>query len=442
MNKIINVVKLVYEPKYLPFVVLTCAMLLLHSFANFATDDYVFFKNASELDGYINVLRNMLLTWMSAPITLAIGFIFLKAPIVVWILCDTFMIVLMATCLSKLLWAMFPDSDKKILNWTIVVFFFLYPLYDMSTAGWVMTTTVYIFPLACTVLACMFLKKVYFGERVALIEYIIYFAANMLASNSLQAIFVLLVLYAMFIADRIFSKLKMHPFLVIQWFGSFVWLVYHLISPANTLRFYGELHWWPSVYMYDIVQKIKLGAAATTSNFVQNPNAIFTVFCVLILLCVWYKYADNFYRFIAVIPLVLATTNIFGPIVFYKFFPFMEGALTFKTDVTIMGDSALDIVIPLTQSNSLQFYLPFIVQLFVFMLIPVLLYLIFGNTKKTILFIAIYLIGIMTRMELSFSPTLYASSTRTFIYLYGVFIFIGGALFLEFQKLYGMKKAN
>jgi hypothetical protein len=426
----------------LPFVVLAVIMFVLHSFCDWNTGDFVKMTTHIAEQGLFEHLYLFLSGWASGAVLIIIEFILINIPIGFWMISDTLVIIIMAVCFQKLLLVFSPNSNLKMLNWAIVVSFMLYPIYDMITAGWVITTIAYVFTLAFAALALVPLIKIYGGEKISPIFYVIYFIANTIGSNSLQAVFLIVGLYTRCIAERFLAKQKVHAFFVVQWFGSALWLIWHVVSPANILRYIWEMHRWPDLQMYSIVQKIKLSTAATTSNFIQDPNAVFIAFSILLLLCIWRKYSDSFYRFLSTIPLFFALISIVGPIAVYHMFPMLESSMTFMGNAT-NSVTAPDLVIPLTQSRGITAYLPLMSQFFVFALIAVLLYLIFGNTKITLLVISIYLVGIITRMVMTVSPTLYISEKRTFIYMYATLIFIGLVLFIEYMALrYNTRKED
>jgi hypothetical protein len=308
----------------------------------------------------------------------------------------------------------------------------------MNTAGWVITALAYVMPLSFATLAFVWIKKMYFGEHISGIGYIVYFFAMMEASQSLQVVVVVLGLYTVCILEYIFSKQRLHWFLAVQWVCSVLWLINHMLSPASKSRYISELVWLPSFEMYSIIQKAKLGLAPTTSNFIQSTNFIFVLFTFLLLICVWKKHKDPFYRMLSCIPLLFATITTVNQITPGKiyFLTIIEKAFTFGTDVTVGGGFSTPIPVA-SLADGKSAYFPLISQLFVFLLIAVLIYLIFGNTKRSLLMISIYFIGIATRMEMMLSPTLYASSTRTFYCMYGAMIFISLTLFAYWIDMRG-----
>ncbi|MDP4089336.1 MAG: hypothetical protein Q8930_08735 [Bacillota bacterium] len=63
-----------------------------------------------------------------------------------------------------------------------------------------------------------------------------------------------------------------------------------------------------------------------------------------------------------------------------------------------------------------------IVLALIFFAILISLYLIFENKRYSILAVFIILLGLGSRMVMGFSPTIWASNTRTFIFMYFAFI--------------------
>ena len=84
-------------------------------------------------------------------------------------------------------------------------------------------------------------------------------------------------------------------------------------------------------------------------------------------------------------------------------------------------------------------YTPLAALFLVFGCIMISIYLIFGQSYKTIFMWAVLSGGFLTRMVMAFSPTLYASWLRTFMFMY--FAMIVCAVFV-FSEIYQKKKVT
>lgn len=418
-----------------PFVLLSVFMIVLHFLSgNFADD--VARQTDYEQMGFWPSIEYFSETWSSLYIGLFITMLFSAVlPRFCWCIFDTALIVAMAGCFSYFVQNIMNVKNKKFLNWIIVIGILCYPIYDMGTAGWIVTTTVYIFPLAFAILSLIPIVKLRKGERIPVWEYIFYFIAANIGCNNAQTNVLVIFFYLLFIINFLFEKRKPHPFMFVNLFVGIAWIINVFISPGNQARKVVEYRVWMDYDMYSFVQKIKVTTATTTNNFMQGLNAVFIFLCLGLVLCIWQKSSNKLYRFLSVVPLfgglksVLVTIGIGAP----SSLPYWLGKGS--------AFPLLNLIFPLDSSdpaeimslNSIDYQMyPLMFQIFIFLVIALLLYLIWGNTKKMILFEAVYVIGIATRLAMYYSPSLYISGPRTFICMYAMLIFIAVCLFVKF----------
>lgn len=423
---------------FLPFIVLTIVMLVLHFNCSVLGDDVTILMQVKQ-KGYWEVLKWACTSWSASYLLQPIAILFLGIlPRVAWVFFDTAMVLLIACVFSYLIKEIMDFRNTRLLNWLIVLFIFCYPIRDMATAGWISTTMVYIFTFAFTALSLVPIVKIYKGQKITGLEYVVYFIVANIGANGIQSSLFVVGIYALFILERIFGKKKIEIFFIVQFLVASVWLALHLFAPGLKSRKLGEMYWWIDYDMFDALQKLKLALATTTNNLVYSQNAVFVLLCIGITLLIWIKYKDGFYRILPIIPLLFSLENTLATLGFYKMFAWIKREyIVWSYEYASTHPNAV-----ISFSAGREAYLPLLMQFFAFLLIPVCIYLIFGNTKKTILSVAILTIGFISRLAMAMSPTLFASNTRTFFTMYAGMIFVGICVWCEFYKMRSEENFN
>ena len=107
------------------------------------------------------------------------------------------------------------------MNWVLVGLLLIYPLAELGGAGWIATTTNYIWPLALGVFVLTGTARVLRGERVAWWMHILYLPAMIYAANAEQMCAVLLgieglcFLWILFVKKQGKQVLVLAPYLLI-----------------------------------------------------------------------------------------------------------------------------------------------------------------------------------------------------------------------------------
>jgi len=399
---------------YSPYVVLLVALILITIKMDTYIGDVTILRPIYIQQSLKEVLVDNYTAWGSPSIVNVVLYVLVLLPPYVFKICNILVILLAAVSISKIT----NYSNDKNINWMIVLFVILYPLLQMNTAGWVVTSVVYMFPLAFGLYSLVAIQKTIRKEKVTYVTSII---ALCIGSGSPQMSCILAGIYIVFSIYSILLK-NINKFFIVQSIIPVMFVVYHLTAPGNLNRSISEtITWFPDFNMISTINKIKLGFTNTLANFISTPNIFFTVFCILLFLGVYLKYKDNLYRIVAFIP--LAATLMFGLFndVFYHIFPRMVGLMN-------VNDYDFIQITTYTFISKIH-YIPIIMGVIIIGCILLAIYLIFENTLMSILINIVFLAGFASRMIMSFSPTLYVSNTRTFIFMYfsiivcGVFIF-------------------
>lgn len=334
-----------------------------------------------------------------------------------WQVLDSFFLSLLAIVISRI----FTRNNHRIYNWIVVLLILVYPFRHMATAGWISTTVPYVWTLAFGVYSTLFIKKVWDGEEILWFEYPYYVFSLVYGASSPQMSLVLIFVYGLFT----FLFIKNHKakrFLLFQDTLLILSFLSLLLSPGTNSRFVTELRWFPNYLMLSLVDKIELGYSSTLSHFICQPDMIFFLFTLLLWVVVWHKHKEMTARIISAIP--FACCLIFG----VSTSPPIFGVIPAIRNAVPHGSYGA-----ITVENYFTFssYFPIFIFGIVAICIILSLYLAFSDARSW-LSIYIMVVGFVSRMILAFSPTIWASSTRTFIFLYFAFII---CILLLFQEL-------
>ena len=165
---------------YLPFFLVAAVSVIWHAILTVAVgDDLVYFKTLLDGRSLFEILLHRYRTWSSR---LAIEAVLI--PIVhctwLWRILDTVILASIPVLLDKLL-----DADERM-RWYIAAFVLLYPFSDMMSAGWISTTTNYLWPLWCILFLGVLIKRAMHGGQLRWYEGISGIIACIYASREEQ----------------------------------------------------------------------------------------------------------------------------------------------------------------------------------------------------------------------------------------------------------------
>ncbi|MBT2655288.1 hypothetical protein J7E81_08530 [Bacillus sp. ISL-18] len=405
-----------YKSSYFPIMILSLGMLLIHFVLNLdhPGDDKSFMKVLS--NDHLNPLAYLTTryhTW-SSRVLIEFILIFVVHFPVVWRLLDTGMMVLIAVSISKLI----PTSKSREKNWLITGLLFMYPFVHMASAGWIATTLNYIWPLALGLFSMIPIKKYLCSEKVFWYEFLFYIPALIFAANQEQLCVILLSVYVVFTVYFALIK-KVNWFMIVQTIISGISFLFIITCPGNAARNVKEVtRWFPEFNTISFPRKVEMGFSSSLFEFVMKPNIIFTLFSFLLLLCVVLTHHKKILRFIAGIP--FASSLVFG--IFNNELGGTFYAITkAKNSMTKFGTGI--------RLNSVTSWVPDLLLVVISLAVLISLYFLFKNKKTSLIALFILLLGFGSRMIMSFSPTIWASGPRTFLFMYVAFIILTVLLF-------------
>lgn len=398
-----------FKSKYFPFVILFSIMFLCHILFKINWGDDVWFENALN-DGLINYIVTRYDNWSSRIIIEIVMIIMLKLPKIFWCLFDSALITLIAYSISKIF------SIKN--NWISVLLVCLYPFHEASSAGWYATTLNYIWPLAIGLFSLIPIKNAVDNKKEKKYMYPLYIISTLFACNQEQMCAIIFCFYLILII-YLYKKEKLTKFIVVQFILSLISLLFILSCPGNEVRNISEITlWYPSYKYFGLFGKLFLGIVTTFIYSVYNLNIVI-FFLAILIPYVLRKNKNIMTKIISYIPLsIFIAFNLFTS-VFSNIFPsigkLIEVSKMYASSPNGISVSISSIFILFV---SIGFFASFFYSL----------YKLFDKDKKYLICL-IYLAGLASRIIMGFSPTVYASGMRTFLFLdFAVIIIMANVL--------------
>ena len=161
MNMLRRSVGRAVRSRIVPYVALYAVLLALHLQFTLGTGDDPMY--AAMLDQYSLAYFSLwhYYTWSARTLIEAVVCIVEALPAIVWRLADPLCITLCAACIVRLARL----EDRPAGRWAVCGLALCYPWQDMSSAGWVCTTLVFVWPLLAALAALLPLGESLRGNR-------------------------------------------------------------------------------------------------------------------------------------------------------------------------------------------------------------------------------------------------------------------------------------
>lgn len=412
MKRIKKIANSIYFPFFILFLVYFGIRLLCT--VNF-NDDLVFSQIPA--NGILDKLKWNYSNWSTRLVIEFVYYNLYHMPILVWRIIDSFLMTLIAYSLMRLLVAR-PDRRMACISCALVM---LYPLLQVSNAGWISTTANYTWPIALGLYAMTYFRNILEGKKVRWWQHLGYIFALIYAGNAEQTVCILLVIYFSIIVYFIIKKNFCIPLLF--HFGILIGMfLFKITGPSNEIVNAAIAKtYYQDFFSLNLVDKVANAYISTFSHFVKYASPILLMLLFLMSSIVYIKYKEWLYRAVPMLPLIICLgTAIWtngGPTQFYSFAEFQEGFIT------------------VDNFNHLAEYLPLATYLLITFAIMISIYIIWQNTAKMILAQLIFICGVGSRMIMAFSPSIFASSTRTFTNMYFCLIALLLMLVVQQNKL-------
>ncbi len=397
-------------------------MLLKHKGISIFGDDLQFSKVTM---GFSEWISRRYMEWSSRVLIESVMY-FIAKNFFLWKILDTLMLSVIYYFFVKIF------SDKvDVKNCFIgALCLLLYPFSHMGSAGYMATTLNYLWPLAFAFVAGYSMKKSILGLDTKGWEYPFYIFSLLFASSQEQMcvfLFGLLVLLLLFdFIQRTEKRINVTLFVYLCLVSGV--LLSHLMCPGISIRFEREVQqWWPDYAAVGFGQKVQLAFSSTLSHYVFTRNVVFIAFCIMLYFAIKVQYRSIIYRVIGIIPLLVSL-----------FFGLGESRLAKIIDISKWNYyNHAPGMISKENFRNLYTYEPLILLAVLVICILIGMYLCFkDDLHKLFLSLSILLLGFATRGVMAFSPTLWVSGTRTFIFLYFSLLI---CTFLFYQKIKTVK---
>ncbi|MEA4806041.1 DUF6056 family protein [Acetobacterium wieringae] len=392
---------------YLPFFIVVLTYTVVLSITPIVADDLALankYVGITWLQEWNNILFDYF-NWSSRIIINAAIHIFLGHRKIYWVLATGVVILMMLVALDIIF---NPEKDKKK-NLTIVLIFAIFPFYLLAGSGWRVGTISYFWTTAAAVVGIIPLVMITREERVPVPMVVFSTISLIFAGNLEQCLVVLLVIYSAFFC-YFFIKKKMQWAFLVQCVTLLASFVFILTAPGNGARAQTEsIVRFKDFEMLSLLDKLDLGFSSTMQKIMFTGNVVFLIFIISLAIYIVSNYQSKFYRVIGIIPLSV------GLIVGYAK-PWLIAE--YNNISNLIGAVPPNGMITVDNYLSLFPYVKLAIFLFTGISIVIGLYLIFGNTYKTIFAEALLFGGIASRVILGFSPSIWVSGDRTYLFLY------------------------
>ncbi|MCQ2009542.1 DUF6056 family protein [Sporolactobacillus sp. STSJ-5] len=417
-SKINNGLLKVYQWDYYPIIVFTIIMVFLHAMMQINRDD-IGFATVLHGNSLLPWLKFRYLNWSSRLAIEASEASVLYLNYIVWKILDILFFVLLAVSSSKLIAT--PQNARQI-NWFIIASLLIFPIQDLATAGWASTTMNYLWTLSLAVTTFIPVKKILLKQKVRWYEYLLCMIALAYGSNQEQMAIGLFIIYFAFLVYYVISRKKISVYMLIQLVIIGINILLILNSPGNLIRKNLTIkNDFPDYTMLSHLDKFQLGFSSSLAHIIFSPNLTFFVFSALLAIVVFNKFKDKLFRVIAIIPVLSQITfGLCSPIT-TQLFPNITGKI-FRPMSQYGYVSVENYFFP-------QVYIPIILLGLISTSVLISLYLVFENSKTTLLTVLIILVGFVSRLMMGFSPSIWVSDLRTFAFIHFSFVICSIILF-------------
>lgn len=408
----LNVVK----SNYFPFLVLFLLLIVFHSTMHLSFGDDLFFSKVLDENNLFDYLISRYQTWSSRLINefflITIG----RYPIL-WGFLDSVIITFGAYIISYLF-----SNRSYLSNIVICALILCLPIYLYCSAGFIATTIGYFWIGFIGMYSFVGIKKICAKQKIRPYEYVFYFLAILFASCHEQMCAIMTVTFAVFLVFNIIKTKKVNWYLLTALLINIASIIFILTCPGNFIRLEEETQrWFPAFENLNLLTKINIGFDYTMYEFVLRPTIIFMLLLIGITFLLFYQHKNISIRLLSFLPILV--------VLFFAFF--INLICKNNESLTEVRNTIMSYGVGLEYDSNLAF-IPTLVYMVVLVILFVSLMFVCSTTKERLLVSFIFALGFGSRMMMSFSPTNWASSTRTFFFMYISLIAI---LLMMWQKI-------
>lgn len=288
--------------------------------------------------------------------------------------------------------------------------FFMLPFKMFYETGWMATTMNYLWVLFMAELAMLPSLMTLIGKKNKTPKSlsVIALLALIYAANQEQMV-VMLVLANLSIITLFIYKHQSFRRELVQLVIACVSMLIIVLAPGNAVRKVKEVHWLPLFPTLSPFKKIELGFSSTLGHFFFNFDMLALVLLVLLVL-IYVKQKKVTSCMVIGVPIILMVALTLKDSAIGKIYP---GLQKISTSVTPYGTNII--------FNDFQSWVPDLILLMISAI--VILGILWSSKKQSRWIITVILVlGVLSRIMMGFSPTIWASGERTFLFLYEAII--------------------
>lgn len=390
------------------YVLLFITILLLHAeyFTLFADD--LWFRDRSS-GNILSFISSRYEIWTSRLIIEATMLQLLRFPKYIWAIMDSFMFIIIIDSIIKLV----KGSSKNVTlvqYILLIILIALIPLSYYQSAGFIATTLNYIWPLAFGLYSLTKTKKIFENLKLTPLEIILAILGGLFASNSETMSLILFGFNLIFFIQYYLKNKTFSKYISLMMLITIASIIFHATCPGNAVRSIQEtITWYPDYANFSIVEKLILGFGTLSASMFKNNLITFSLF-----LCIWFI---TIYKNKSKIDIIFCTG--FLGFLYLILFQNVIARLPILNHInkallvwTENGD---------TFDNKILswFILMSIFAIYIFITFYVLIKYLKSSSFWPILVI---IAGMCSKFVIALSPTVFASGSRTTMYLNYLFI--------------------
>lgn len=396
---------------------------------NLGFGDDLVYKKVWEEKLLVDFLQSRYNWWSSRVVIEAVMMLLIAAKPCVWWILNIGMVIVLVKITADL----FGGDNKLQAQLIFFAIMWIVPIDTINGTGWIATTLNYLWPLALGLVAMRPLKHWFKNENCARWEYIICPLCVLFASNAEQMAAILIGVYLLSGVFLVIYKKRIPLFFMVQLLLIIASLYFTMRSPGNRNRYYQEMaRYFPEFGELGVGSKLLLGFLVNAQYYIgggyDKSCYLFACLAGVLFLCFLTRELHKtdhsmarekipYDRWKRKIKFMVAVCPLLAYCMCAHFFHF----LIYKANVPRLRN--LFAVFSENRELPIRSVYPayiiilqMIFYLAVFVCVFLVIYFLHGRTHETIFELLILCIGYASRMIMGFSPTIYASGSRTAIF--------------------------
>ena len=399
-----------------------CAVLLLvQGLIRMNLNDDAVYVNCLQNQTLFSFLQERYATWSSRVIIEAVMLPLVMANSWIWRILNILVVLLLVWNTADLFAV---DKEKIKAQSLFFLMMWVIPLGSLYSAGWITTTTNYLWALAIGLMGLRPLKHFLTSEKCSWWEYIICPICVLYGANMEQMSAILLGAYLVVGIYMLIQKKKLSPFYWVLIVEIVCSLLFILVAPGNAERTLAETaHYFPEYENFGVAEKLVMGFVESAHYYIAGgQDRACYVFPLLVGVLLFLLIQKNRQGGIAnrksmILQLIVGLV----PFVFHWGMTRLIGFL-FEEGLLTRGLNLIGLLVYNRQTPSVgqyswgQVWLQIAVYAVILGCVAATICLLHGKSKETLLELTILAAGFASRFMMGFSPTIYVSGDRTALF--------------------------